>query len=77
MTTPPALAAPSAEARAAADELWLDFCSENAAGAARYARRAAGAARRREKLTVYVRLRQARLCIDALVKTLDHREPGE
>jgi hypothetical protein len=77
MSAPPAVAAPSAEARAAADELRLDFVSESADRAAKYAKRVAAAARRRDKVTMYVRLRQARLCINAVVKTLDHREPGE
>ena len=68
-----ALDAPSAEARAAADNLRLDFVNESADRAAKYAKRAA-AARRRDRLTVHVRLRQTRLCINALV---DHLESGE
>jgi hypothetical protein len=71
MSAPPVVAGPSAEARAAAEELRLDFVSETADRAAKYARRAAGAARRRDKLTVHVRLRQTRLCIRALI---DHLE---
>ena len=43
-----ALDAPSAEARAAADNLRLDFVSESADRAAKYAKRAA-AARRRDR----------------------------
>jgi hypothetical protein len=75
-----ALDAPSAEARAAADNLRLDFVNESADRAAKYAKRAAkyakraAAARRRDRLTVHVRLRQTRLCINALV---DHLESGE
>ena len=69
-----ALDAPSAEARAAADNLRLDFVNESADRAAKYAKRAAAAARRRDWLTVHVRLRQTRLCINALV---DHLESGE
>jgi hypothetical protein len=74
VSAPPPRAAPSAKARAAADELRLDFASESADRAAKFARRAAAAARRRDKLTLHVRLRQARLCIRALV---DHLESGE
>jgi hypothetical protein len=69
-----ALDACSAEARAAADNLRLDFVNESADRAAKYAKRAAAAARRRDWLTVHVRLRQTRLCINALV---DHLESGE
>ncbi|HKI15243.1 MAG TPA: hypothetical protein VKA12_09625 [Roseiarcus sp.] len=67
-------AAPSAEARSVADELKLDFVSETADRATRYARRAASAARRRDKLGVHIRLRQARLCLRVVVETLDDRE---
>jgi hypothetical protein len=63
--------APSPAARALVDELKLDFVTEAAGHAAVYARRAASAARRRDRLGLHVRLRQARLCLKAAVEMLD------
>ena len=63
--------APSPEAKGVGDELRLDFVSETADRCAKFARRAAGAARRRDRIGLAVRLRQARLCLRALVETLE------
>ena len=68
---------PSPEGRAAADELKLDFAGEAADRAAKHARRAASAARRRDRLALHVRVRQARLCLRAIVETLDEIEAGK
>ena len=62
--------AASPEAQSVADELRLDFVSETADRAAKFARRAASAARRRDRLALHVRLRQARLCLRAVVEIL-------
>ncbi len=59
------------EARAAVDDMRLDFVGETARRGAKYARRAASAARRRDRLAVHVRLRQARLCLQAVVEALE------
>ncbi len=56
------------------DDLRLEAIGETADRAARYARRAASAARRRDLIGVHVRLRQARLCLQAVIETLDDRE---
>ncbi len=54
-----ALGAPSTEARAAVVDLRLEMIGETADRAARYARRAASAARRRDLIGVHVRLLRA------------------
>jgi hypothetical protein len=71
MTGLPIPRTPSEAAKAVVNELKLDFVTETADRAATYARRAASAARRRDKQGVRVRLRQVRFCLSAACRELD------